>query len=212
MTTFQTLLEESVSRQGHLCIGQVIGVRMAMLGCSLVSIETPKNSRFRKKLLVYVEIDRCTADAIACVTGCQLGKRTMKFKDYGINAATFVNLDTATAFRLVSTENSRKHAHKYAPQEVTLKQQQLIGYQNMPDDLLFDVQRVEIDLSETDLSDSTRQHVVCSLCGQSVRDGKQVQLGKEIICQPCSDGSYFKTVAPYWISEIKSDLLEESIS
>ncbi len=124
MNTFQILLNESVSKHGHLCAGQVIGVRMAMLGCRLIGIEDPKDPRFRKKIMVFVEIDRCATDAIASVTGCQLGKRTMKFKDFGINAATFLNLETDIAYRIVSTESSREHAPEYAPQETSPQKQQ----------------------------------------------------------------------------------------
>ncbi|MBB1094384.1 formylmethanofuran dehydrogenase subunit E, partial [Rhodopseudomonas palustris] len=151
MDNFARLLKESVKKHGHLCAGQVIGVRMAMLGCRLIGIEDPKEERFRKKIVVFVEIDRCATDAIASVTGCQLGKRTMKFKDFGINAATFLNLDTKIAYRIVSTESSREHAHEYAPEETSRQKQQLVGYQTMPDNLLFDVQQVEVSLAEGDM-------------------------------------------------------------
>jgi formylmethanofuran dehydrogenase subunit E len=212
MRTFQILLDESVKAHGHLCAGQVIGVRMAMLGCSLVGIENPKDKQFRKKLIVFVEIDRCATDAIASVTGCQLGKRTMKFKDFGINAATFVNLDTHIAYRVVSTETSREHAVEYAPKETSLQQQQIIGYQNMPDRLLFDVQRVEVSLPTGDMPGPPRHHAVCDHCGQMVRDGKEVRIGDEVTCRPCSDKSYFKVVDPYWHPETQIKYAEERIS
>jgi formylmethanofuran dehydrogenase subunit E len=201
MNNFQLLLDESVQKHGHLCAGQVIGVRMAMLGCRLVGIENPKDPRYRKKLIVYVEIDRCATDAIASVTGCQLGKRTMKFKDFGINAATFVNLDSHLAYRIVSTESSREYAGQYAPQELSLKQQQIIGYQNMPDTLLFDVQRVRISLQQNDMPGPSRHHTVCERCGQMIRDGKEVRSAREIICRPCSDESYFTLIGPSWSPE-----------
>lgn len=197
MESFQTLLKESVNKHGHLCAGQVIGVRMAMLGCRLIGIENPRDEQFRKKIVVFVEIDRCATDAIGSVTGCQLGKRTMKFKDFGINAATFVNLDTHIAFRVVSTESSRDHAQKYAPQESSPKQQQLLGYQNMPDHLLFDVQQVEVNLDDGDMPGPPRHHAICERCGQMVRDGKELLVGHEVLCRPCSDKSYFKVINQY---------------
>ena len=116
MKPFEELLADSVEQHGHLCAGQVIGVRMAVLGCRLVGIEDPKAPAYKKKLIVFVEIDRCATDAIQSVTGCRLGKRTLKFKDYGINAATFVNLDTRTAYRIVSTESSRDSCKAFAPE------------------------------------------------------------------------------------------------
>ena len=97
MKSFNALLEESVTRHGHLCAGQVIGVRMALLGCKLVGIEDPKAPEHRKKLITYVEIDRCATDAIESVTGCRMGKRTLKFKDFCINAATLLTLTSGEA-------------------------------------------------------------------------------------------------------------------
>ena len=70
----------SVENHGHLSPGPVLGVRMAMTGCRAVGIDDPKNTR---DLTVYAEIDRCATDAIQSVTGCKLGKRTLRFLDYG---------------------------------------------------------------------------------------------------------------------------------
>lgn len=205
METFQTLLKESVCKQGHLCAGQVIGVRMAMLGCRLVGIDAPQDARFRKKLVVFVEIDRYATDAIASVTGCQLGKRTMKFKDFGINAATFVNLETNLAYRIVSTESSREYAHKYAPRETSLQRQQIVGYENMPDSLLFDVQQVKVSLLEGDKPGPPRLPAACDHCGQIVRDGKEIHVGHETLCGPCSDISYFKVIDHHPLAETEGN-------
>mgnify|MGYP000864412174 CR=1 FL=1 len=191
MKSFESLLAESVERHGHLCAGQVIGVRMAMLGCRLVGIEDPKAPHLRKKLMVFVEIDRCATDAIESVTGCRMGRRSLKFKDFGINAATFVNLDNRVAYRIVSTETSREMAKEYAPGEETPRMQQLEGYKRMPDDLLFDVQRVGVTLPEWEMPGPPLRHAVCSRCGQMVRDGREIHVGDEALCRPCAGESYF---------------------
>ncbi len=165
-----------------------------MLGLRLIGIEAPKAPDIRKTFLVYVEIDRCATDAIASVTGAQLGKRSLKFKDYGINAATFVNLKTADAYRIISTESSREYVKEYAPDETEKTRQQLIGYQNMPDDLLFTVQKVTVNIPETDLPGPSRSQAVCTKCGQVVRDGRAIETENGMICFPCSDLSYFKVL------------------
>ncbi|MCP3955043.1 MAG: formylmethanofuran dehydrogenase, partial [Desulfobacterales bacterium] len=116
MKDFKTLLETSARAHGHLCPGQVVGVRMAMLGCRLIGLDEPTRHDQIKKLLVYVEMDRCTADAVAHVTGVRLGRRSLKFMDYGIMAATFLNLETGAAFRVLSTEEARSLASSYAPE------------------------------------------------------------------------------------------------
>lgn len=191
MKSFETLLQESVERHGHLCAGQVIGVRMAMLGCRLVGIDDPKSPEFRKKLIVYVEIDRCATDAIESVTGCRMGKRTLKFKDYGINAATFMNLDTGEAFRLVSTEKSRQLCARYAPEENNVRRQQLEGYKRMPDAELFDIQRVRVSLPDCDMPGPPQRHVECTRCGQMVRDGKEAYIDGVALCRHCTGESYY---------------------
>lgn len=191
MQSFDALLKESVERHGHLCAGQVIGVRMAMLGCRLIGIDDPKAPHIRKKLIVYVEIDRCATDAIESVTGCRMGKRTLKFKDFGINAATFVNLESRTAYRIVSTEHSRDLAPQFAPGQDDPRRQQLEGYQQMPDDLLFEIQRVGVDLPEWEMPGPPKRHAACERCGQMVRDGKEIQQENEILCRPCAGKAYF---------------------
>jgi len=74
---------------------------MAILGCRLIGLNDPKAPDQIKKIIIYVEIDRCATDAIAYVTGVKLGRRSLKFVDYGIMAATFVNLETGKAYRVV---------------------------------------------------------------------------------------------------------------
>jgi formylmethanofuran dehydrogenase subunit E len=191
MAPFDELLKASVEQHGHLCAGQVIGVRMAMLGCRLVGVDDPQAPEYRKKLMVFVEIDRCATDAIQSVTGCRMGKRTLKFKDFGINAATFVNLETREAVRIVSTESSRETCGQYAPGQTDPKQRQLEGYAKMPDDLLFDIQRVRVDLPEWEMPGPPRRHAVCSRCGQMVRDGKERRIENQILCRPCAGEGYY---------------------
>ncbi|MFA5111461.1 MAG: formylmethanofuran dehydrogenase subunit E family protein, partial [Desulfobaccales bacterium] len=82
MKPFPELLASSVAAHGHLCPGQVVGVRMAILGCRLLGFEVSCTLPQLKKLMVFVEMDRCTGDAVAQVTGVKLGRRSLKFADY----------------------------------------------------------------------------------------------------------------------------------
>jgi len=203
---FEELLAASVKDHGHLCPGQVIGVRMAMLGCRLIGLEEPASPEQIKKLIVYVEMDRCAADAVAFVSGAKLGRRSLKFMDYGIMAATFLNLETSEAFRVISTEESRDLVDSYAPeiQEKTAKETE--AYKRMPDNLLFKVQKVKVAPSEFDLPGPTRKKTTCSRCGQVVRDNKEATIDGKPYCRPCTDVGYFKIiddpVLPYLSKEI----------
>ncbi|MFN3699213.1 MAG: FmdE family protein, partial [Dictyoglomus sp.] len=107
--SFEELLDICKERHGHLCAGQVLGARLSLLGLELIGIRDPYGID-RKRFLVYVEIDRCATDAIQTVTGASLGKRTMKFLDYGIMAATFLNLETGLAYRILAKEEAKEKA------------------------------------------------------------------------------------------------------
>jgi formylmethanofuran dehydrogenase subunit E len=194
MRDFAALLASSAAAHGHLCPGQVVGVRMAMLGCRLLGLDDPSSREQIKKLIVYVEMDRCTADAVAHVTGAKLGRRSLKFVDYGIMAATFVHLETGKAYRVVSTEESRELAAVYAPEIAGRYPQQLEAYKRMPDSVLFRVHEVRVKLSELDLPGPTRRKVVCAKCGQVVRDGREVAADGGHLCVPCAKGAYFEPV------------------
>ena len=189
--TFEELLAGSVAAHGHLCPGQIVGVRMGLLGLRLLDFEAPPTYPQLKQLIVFIEMDRCTGDAVAYVTNAKLGRRSLKFVDYGIMAATFVNLESGQAFRVISTEESRDLALMYAPLETDKRQAQLAAYRIMPDSVLFRVQQVQVDLTPFDLPGPTRRKVTCVHCGQVVRDNREVDKDGLHYCRPCAGGGYF---------------------
>jgi formylmethanofuran dehydrogenase subunit E len=193
MTSFGELLDASVAAHGHLCPGQVVGVRMAVLGLRLLGFEAPPTLPELKRLIVFVEMDRCAGDAVAHTTGVKLGRRSLKFADYGIMAATFIDLLAGKALRVVSTEESRDLAWLYAPPGLAKREAQLRAYQVMPDAAMFRVQEVKVDLSEFDLPGPTRHKVACIKCGQVVRDHREVVQQGENLCRPCALGAYFSS-------------------
>ena len=129
-------LREAEVAHGHLCAGQVLGVRMAMLGLQKLGIEDPRG-KDRKRLVTFVEIDRCATDAVAIVTGCRLGKRALKFRDWGKVAATFVDLSAGRAYRIAARESSKALARSLHPEIENKNQQQMLAYREMADDDLF---------------------------------------------------------------------------
>ena len=192
MEDFKTLLKGSAEAHGHLCPGQVVGVRMAMLGCRLIGLDNPRELPQIKQLIVYVEIDRCATDAIAYVTGVKLGRRSLKFLDNGIMAATFVNLESGQAYRIVSTEKSRDLAHAYASDCGDIRRQQLEAYKKMPDEDLFTVMPVKVAVPFQDMPGPSRFKVRCDACGAMVRDKKEVLINDRVLCRPCAYGTYYR--------------------
>lgn len=190
MGSFETLLDISTKIHGHICAGQVIGVRMSMIGLQLIGIDDPKG-KDRKKLYVLVEIDRCATDAIQSVTGCSLGKRSMRWMDFGIMAATFVNLETGKAVRITAREESRELSKKYANDIENKYQRQLAAYKIMPQEELFAIQNVKVDLPGCDMPGRPMRRVQCEECGDWVQDCREVELEGRILCRACNGHRYY---------------------
>ncbi|MDA8387317.1 MAG: FmdE family protein [Nitrospiraceae bacterium] len=191
MPDLERLLQESAKVHGHLCAGQVLGVRMSMLGLNAIGISDPKG-KDRKDFIVFVEIDRCATDAIQSVTGCTLGKRTLKFVDYGKMAATFVNLKTGVAVRVLAREDSRQKAKEYFPEIADRYEAQLKAYKIMPDAELFETSRVRVDIKPEDMPGRPLGRVRCEACGEYVQDRREIMRDGRILCRPCANGGYYK--------------------
>lgn len=177
---------------GHVCPGQVLGLRMAIRGCCDLDIEDPSLDR---GLIVFVEIDRCAADAIAAVTGCRLGKRTLKHMDYGKMAATFVNIKTGKAVRVVAREDARQRAKEYFPQIEDKYAAQLEAYKVMPNEELFDVMEVSVKIKPEDMPGRPLRRVKCDMCGEYIQDLREVYKDRKVLCKPCADSGYYSLIS-----------------
>jgi len=191
---FEGLLEESVRIHGHLCAGQVLGVRMSMLGLREIGIQDAKG-KDRKSLLVFVEMDRCATDAVQSVTGCSLGKRSMKFMDYGKMAATYMNLDTGKAMRIVAREDSRQKAKESFPELENKYSAQLEAYKIMSDKELFSVMEVTVRVAPQDMPGRPLRRVKCDSCGEHVQDMREVCQDDKVLCVACAKGGYYTAIA-----------------
>ena len=185
------LLEECERLHGHICPGQMLGIRMALLGCHLVGIYDPRGAD-RKQLIVWVEIDRCMTDAICAVTGVSLGRRSLKFLDYGKVAASFLNQQTRKSVRIVALDSSRERANLLYPEIMSKKERQLLAYRELPVSALFKVEDVLIELAENDAPGHPKSRVACSKCSEGVNDKREVRSNPEIIlCRPCAGERYY---------------------
>jgi formylmethanofuran dehydrogenase subunit E len=189
-------LEEILSAceqlHGHMCAGQLLGARMALLGCRLVGLEDPRGAD-RKKTIVWVEIDRCMADAVSAATGVRLGKRSLKYVDYGKVAATFLNTATKQAVRLVARESSRALADERFASIANKRERQFRAYTEATDEELFASEFVCLELSEMDAPGSPRSRVICAVCNEGVNDGREVMRPDgSVICRGCDRGTYYQ--------------------
>ncbi|MHB9111169.1 MAG: FmdE family protein [Thermoleophilia bacterium] len=184
-------LDEAAAFHGGDCPGQTLGVRLARAGLEYIGADDPLSDAWRKNLMVYVEIDRCAADALMIVTGCRVGKRTLKIVDYGIMAATFINLKTGKAVRVTAREEARELAPRYAPDEKNKYEQQRQAYREMPDEELLSFEEVKVTIPPEDLPGSPISRVACERCGDHVVDMREVKIDGVTLCRPCAWGGYF---------------------
>jgi len=194
------LLLEAERAHGHLCAGQILGVRMAMLALHTLGIHDPRQ-RFladgslnpdRKRLVSIVEIDRCATDAIGVATGCRVGKRALKLRDFGKMAATFVDLDRSLGndsykgLRIVAFESSKQHAKDLYP-DLEKNAQQMRAYRELPDAELFSTQWVSVPLPPSEFPGYKGQRTLCARCGEGVNFDRFIEHNGQRLCLPCAD-------------------------
>jgi formylmethanofuran dehydrogenase subunit E len=195
MKSLDEYLHDAEQAHGHLCAGQVLGVRLAMLGLVKLGIEDPRgNKEDRKRLVTFVEIDRCATDAVAVVTGCRLGKRALKFRDWGKVAATFVDVNTGKAIRIAAKESSKALARQMHPEIADKNQQQMLAYREITDDDLFTTQWVMVDLPPEEFPGYKGDRVVCDACGEGVNFRREVRTEEKVLCRACAGDRYYEPI------------------
>lgn len=193
MKPFDEYLHDAEQAHGHICAGQVLGVRLAMLGLRKLGIEDPQG-KDRKRLVTFVEIDRCATDAVAVVTGCRLGKRALKFRDWGKMAATFVDVSTGKAVRVAAKESSKALARELHPEIENKNQQQMQAYREMADDDLFTAQWVRVNLPPEEFPGYKGERISCEQCGEGINFHREVRKDGRVLCRSCAGEKYYEVL------------------
>jgi len=188
MRTLSEYLELAAVAHGHICSGQVLGVRLAMLGLRELGITDPIADR--KRLVTFVEIDRCVTDAVALVANCRLGKRALKFRDWGKVAATFCDLETGRAVRIAAKESSKAAAKEQFP-DLPREEGQQKAYAQLPDDVLFSKEWVKVEIFPEDLPGFKGPRIVCAQCGEGINFKREVLRDGLTLCRACAGERYY---------------------
>jgi len=176
---------------GHMCAGQILGLRLAIHGVNLLGIDDPAG-KDRKRLITYVEIDRCATDAITVVTGCRMGKRALKFRDFGKVAATFCDLAENRAVRVVAIDSSKQRAKELYPDIADKNQQQMTAYREMPDAELFTHQWVRVTIGPEEMPGFKAPRVICDECGEGINFQREVIQDNRTLCKACAGERYYQ--------------------
>jgi formylmethanofuran dehydrogenase subunit E len=179
MSEFSYYLKKVGDHHGHVCGGIALGTKMTLAAMRNIGLEPGVK---HKNLIVYVEIDRCMTDAVQVITNCSLGHRSLKHKDYGKFAATFINTDTGKAVRATIKEGF----DTAGPVEEMCRK-----VESTPDAEMVILQEVKVEIPETDLPGPPRQKTFCSICGERIMDGREEKKGGLAFCRGCAGGSYY---------------------
>jgi formylmethanofuran dehydrogenase subunit E len=193
MKRFDEYIALAEKAHGHLCAGQILGVRMALCGLRCLGIDDPTGAD-RKRLVTFVEIDRCATDAISVVTGCRLGKRALKFRDFGKMAASFCDLREDRAIRVVALESSKERARELYPDIENRNQGQMLAYRELPDEELFSTEWVRIRIGPEEMPGYKAGRINCDECGEGINFRREVLMGGRTLCKACAGERYYESL------------------
>ena len=196
----EVFLKRALEFHGHVCSGQSLGYRMVVAGLREAGIDTPEQ---RDNAVAFVEVGGCIADAIQIAAGITLGHGTLKFYDYGKFAATFLNPDTGEAVRVVQKKDANDEALAYAKERGwTTKELDKISeeesaelmvraYSEMPEDRIFTIQKVRVNLPPEEMERGYKHIAICSSCGEMVFRRREIVKDGKAYCRSCLQGSYY---------------------
>jgi len=191
LKTFDEYVALAEQAHGHICAGQILGLRLAIHGLNLLGLDDPLGEH-RKRLVTYVEIDRCATDAVSVVTGCRMGKRALKFRDFGKVAATFCDLAAGRAVRVVALDSSKQRASELYPDIADRNRQQMRAYREMPESELFAHHWVRVRVPPEDLPGFKGPRIRCEECGEGISFAREVVRAGRTLCRACAGESYYE--------------------
>ena len=179
---------------GHVCPGSAIGYHAAEIAIKELSSSRSEDEEF----LAIVENDSCSVDAVQVVTGCTFGKGNLIFKDHGKQVFTFVNRNTGGALRVSLSKNIDEidpefsELRKKAFSESAGKEEKIEFEKrknefsqkilDMPDDELFKIEHVKIQIPE---EARMFPSVKCAKCGEMVAEHRARVENGNFVCIPC---------------------------
>jgi formylmethanofuran dehydrogenase subunit E len=151
---------------------------MALKGLSLLGLSPDDDLR---DLMIFLESDRCMADAVYVVTGITLGRRRLKLLDLGKAAMTFLDLKSGKAFRVAASSKIRPRRD----------QEDLPSFWGAyGDDEILSYREAKVRLRPEDLPGRPTRRVTCQECGEDVLDNKDILVDGKTLCLTCAGMSH----------------------
>lgn len=176
-------------KEGQPRSGIILGIRMVLRAMKELQIDDP--AEVHRQLVAFVETDRCLPDAVELVTGCRLGNRTLKFRDLGKMAVTFLDLRNDHAVRLAARETANQRAlevFRGLEKEEALTR----AYREWPEEELFSWQPVAVELPAEERPGYRAPRVVCAECGEGISFNREVARAGRPLCRSCAGERYYE--------------------
>lgn len=197
------LLQISGMLHGHYCPFSAIGVKAAARAIR----DMQASSTGMEEVVAIVETNNCFSDGVQITTGCSFGNNALIFRDYGKTAFTLANRGgegirvAVRAGRVMqersaeATELWEKVVVKHSGTEAEGKRLNELWRElafrvlELPDDEVFDIQKVKPDLpAYARIFASAR----CSVCGEDIMEPRARLRDGKPVCLPCSGHDYYQ--------------------
>jgi len=182
------LLDKSMQDHDHLCPRQILGVRIGLAGMKALGFSEPPT---KKQLLIISETDGCFVDGVIAATDCTVGHRTLRVEDYGKVAVTFVDTKAGRAVRVAPRLDIRERANAFIINESRHYFAQMQAYQSIPDDEMFVIQEVVLNVPIEKIVSRPGMRVNCDVCGEEIMNERETHQQGLTLCQPCANGGYY---------------------
>ena len=198
------LLQMSGLLHGHFCPFLAIGVKASVRAVKELGV----SSTGMEEVVAIMETNNCFSDGVQFITGCTFGNNALIYRDYGKTAFTLARRNgqglrvslkvdsrflqrrdpkAAELFQKVVVERAGTEADQRSLGEAW----RALGFRmlEIPDDELFDVMPVTIDVPSYSRIFASVQ---CAVCGESVMEPRARIVNGKPVCIPCSGQDYYQ--------------------
>ena len=179
---------DAAAKDGPPKPGIILAIRMCLL--ALRKLEITDLAVQKRRLMVIVETDRRLPDAVQLVTGCRLGNRALKLRDWGKMAAAFIDLRNDRAIRLAARESANQKGTRLFPH---LKKMEALSlaYRTLTDEDLYHEEWIKVPIAPEDLPGYRAPRIIFAECGEGVAFHREVRRDGRILCLTCAGARYY---------------------
>lgn len=177
-------LDAVVSFHGHLCPGLLIGYRAALLALDTLEVGPAAD----EDLVLIVENDSCSVDALQFLLSTTFGKGNLVFLDHGKQVFTVGDRTRGRAVRIALRHDAFQPSDPGAP--APTREERISVLLSAPAERLFHVNPVGIQLPARA---EVRPSVRCTRCREGVMETKTVASDEGPVCRPCARDLGFDT-------------------